>query len=106
MASLLQKPLVRELAWLLGSWAFSYAVVGAKFGSYRGSLDIQLHNTYFVVSVAGLATVFFLVLAPVVTGARVLASRPHHAAPSRTLAALSGSWLLIILAVCAVRLFY
>jgi hypothetical protein len=98
------KSVLREVAWLLGSWAFSFGLVWRLGGKYAGTLDIQMHNTYVVLPVWGLATLIFLVLAPVITSARVLAGRGRHVAASVVLAALSGVWLLIILAVVVVRI--
>ena len=98
------KPVLLELAWLLGSWAFAFGLVWRLSGKYAGTLNIQLHNNYVVLPVWGLATLLFLVLAPVVTSARVLAGRGRRVAASVVLAGLSGVWLLIIIGVVVVRL--
>ncbi|GAA4022709.1 hypothetical protein GCM10022409_03120 [Hymenobacter glaciei] len=42
---------IRELAWLLGSWAFSWALLNQLLGYkylWHPELDIQMHNTFFV----------------------------------------------------------
>ncbi|MVN75579.1 hypothetical protein GO988_04495 [Hymenobacter sp. HMF4947] len=97
------KAVVTELAWLLGSWAFSFAAVGKLFGKYAGTLDIQLHNTYFVLPVLLLASLLFIVVSPVVTGVRVVVGRGQNVSASIVLALLTGVWLLLLLAVCLVR---
>ncbi len=99
-----RKSILLELAWLLGSWVFSFGLVWRLTGKYVGKLDVQLHNTHVLLPVWALVTLLFLVLAPVVTSARVLAGRGRRVAASIMLAGLSGVWLLIILAVLLVRI--
>lgn len=74
----------REMAWLLGSWAFSWALLSQLLGyDYlrHPQLDIQLHNAYFVIQPLLLTTLVFLPGATVVTGGRVLGEPAGISAP-------------------------
>ena len=91
---------LRELAWLLGSWAFSWLLLGSIFGFnyfWRGPLDIQMHNTYFVTSMWLLTGLLFLFIATISTGIRVLAQAFRHFGANAVLVTLSGIWSLIAL---------
>jgi hypothetical protein len=66
-----------EALWLLGCYLLAFVLVGVLVGSWRfwqGTLDIQMHNTYFVISNMLVTLVLFWVLAVVVTGARAIAA--------------------------------
>ncbi|GAA4506016.1 hypothetical protein GCM10023172_34710 [Hymenobacter ginsengisoli] len=62
-----------EIAWLLGSWAISFGCLGWLIGFKQlwvKQLDIQLHNTYFVVPPWAAAFPFFLISATIITCVR------------------------------------
>lgn len=101
--ALSKRRILTELAWLLGSWVSSWVATSKILGQYTGIVDIQLHNTYFVVPVLALATILALIIATIATGARVLAGRGRNVAASVVLLVLSGTWLLLILTVFVVR---
>jgi hypothetical protein len=86
-----------EVLWLVGCYAVSFLLLGVLAGSWffwQSTLDIQMHNTYFVVSNT-LATVpLFLVVALVVTGTRAIAE------PLRT----QYTWAVLLLLGLAVML--
>jgi hypothetical protein len=93
-----------ELAWLLGSWAFSFAVVGWLFGFKRlltGPLDIQLHNTYFRLTTGYAVFPFFVFVATVVTGARGVIARFKQVSINTVLALLGLLWGLLLFVVYA-----
>jgi hypothetical protein len=96
---------LRELAWLLGSWAFSWALL-SQLWSYnylwQKQLDIQMHNTYFVFQPLLLTTLVFLPVATVVTGVRVLARGFRHFGPNAVLVILATIWSLGLLLSVAV----
>ncbi len=79
-----------EALWLLGCYLLSFVLYGVLAGSWlfwQGTLDIQLHNTYFVVSHLQVILVLFWVLALVVTSARAIA------APLRT----RYTWVVLLI---------
>ena len=83
---------LRELAWLLGSWAFLWVSLSQLFGySYLGhpQLDIQMHNTYFVFQPLLFTMLLFLTVATVLTGVRVLVGAFRHFGPNAVLLALA-----------------
>ena len=85
-----------ELAWLLGSWAFSWALLSQLFGySYlrHPQLDIQLHNTYFVLPPLLLTALVCLPVATLVTGGRVLAGAFRRSDPNAVLVTLASIWV-------------
>lgn len=103
------KPFTTELAWLFGSWAFSYLLVGVLLGysSPQGyqllwvsPLEIQMHNTYFVLDVFSATLPFFLLTALVVTSIRAFRGRNRRAA----LVTLGGLGLLVAAAITIVYL--
>jgi hypothetical protein len=99
---------LRELAWLLGSWAFSWLLLGSLFGFnyfWRGPLDIQMHNTYFVTSMWLLTGFLFLFIATISTGIRVMAQAFHHFGANTVLVTLSIVWSLIALLLISIWLF-
>ena len=86
---------IHELAWLLGSWAFSWALLSQLFGYnylWHPQLDIQMHNTYFVIQPLLLTTLLFLPVATLVTGVRVLAGAFRHFGPNAALVTLASIW--------------
>ena len=97
------KPALIELAWLLCSWAFSFGLVGWLTGRYSGTLDIQMHNTYWILPVWLLATLLFLLVAPLITLIRVLQGLLRNRAANWVLGLLGSIWLLLALAILAVR---
>jgi hypothetical protein len=79
-----------ESLWLLGCYAMAYVLYGLIMGTWRiwqGTLDIQMHNTYFVVSHALATLLLFVATALVVTSARAIA------APLRT----RYTWVVLLL---------
>jgi hypothetical protein len=66
-----------EALWLLGCYALSFLLFGVLSGSWvfwRSTLDIQMHNTYFVISKMQAILPLFWVLALVITSARAIAA--------------------------------
>ena len=84
------KAIRTEIIWLLSCYALVFVLYGLVTGVWKlwqGTLDIQMHNTYFVISHT-LATVpLFAVVTLVVTGARAIA------APLRT----RYTWVILLL---------
>ncbi len=105
---------IRELAWLLGSWAFSWALLSQLFGyNYlrHPQLDIQLHSTYFqlhstyfVLQPLLLTALVLLPAATLVTGGRVLASAFRRSGPNAVLGLLVSIWAVLGLLVAGVLL--
>lgn len=100
-----------EIAWLLGSWAISYVLVGILV-SYSSTLDyqlfwptpldIQLHNTYFVLGIFEATLPFFLLIALLATSIRVLLGGFRQAATIT----LGGLVLLLLVAAALVGAIY
>ena len=89
-ASKLLKRMLVEIAWLLGSWAISFGLLGWLIGFNQlwvKQLDIQMHNTYFVFGNFHVTVLLFLLVALVVTSARAIA------APLRT----RYTWVVLLL---------
>jgi len=89
-----------ELAWLLGSWAFSWLLLSQLFGYnyfWKPQLDIQMHNTYFVFKPLLFTTLLFLPIATVVTGVRTLVGAFRHFGPNAVLTVLAIIWSLMLL---------
>lgn len=66
-----------EALWLLSCYLLAFLLYGVLIGSWRfwlGTLDIQMHNTYFVISNMQAIVPLFWVLALVVTSARAIAA--------------------------------
>ena len=98
---------MRELAWLLGSWAFSWALLSRLLGPaylWRPMPDIQLHNTYFVFKPLLFTTLLFLPIATLVTGVRVLVGAFRYFGPNRVLVGLVSVWTLLGLLLVVGRL--
>lgn len=90
--------LFTELAWLLGSWAFSLLVLGRAIGYEKllaATLDIQMHNTYFVLSPLILSIPLLTVTMVVQTGLRRFLKKSQ----SRFTGWLFGISLLITLSI-------
>ncbi|MBH8556914.1 hypothetical protein [Hymenobacter negativus] len=91
---------IHEIAWLLGSWAFSWLLLSLLMGFnylWQPKLDIQMHNTYFVLPPLLLTTLVWLPVATVVTGVRVLTSAFRNSGPNSVLVILVGIWTLFTL---------
>ena len=91
---------IRELAWLLGSRAFSWALLSWLWGSLvflsSQTMEIQLPDTYFVFQPLLLTTLVFLPIATVATGGRVLIEGFRHFAPNAVLMTLASLWTLLV----------
>jgi hypothetical protein len=89
-----------ELAWLLGSWAFSWLLLSQLLGYdylWKPQLDIQMHNTYFMFQPLLFTTLLFLPSATVVTGVRVLVGAFRYFGRNAVLIGLATVWSLILL---------
>ena len=89
-----------ELAWLLGSWAFSWLILSQLLGAsylWQKQLDIQLHNTFLLFQPLLLTTLVFLPVATVVTGVRVLANAFQRFWLNAVLVAFAAIWSLTLL---------
>ena len=89
--------LLLEFAWLLCGWAFSFVVTGFLVG-YRllwQGFDIQLHNTYFVLTTGSAMLPLFLLFATVITCFRALHDDFRLVATKVVLGALAAGWLLL-----------
>jgi len=62
---------------------------------WQPQLDIQMHNTYFVLQPLLLTTLVFLPVATVATGVRVLASVFRHFGANAELVTLASIWTII-----------
>jgi len=77
-ASQFAKDVLVEIAWLLGSWAISFGLLGWAIGfNQMGArqLDIQLHNTYFVLPPWALGLPIFAFFATILTSVRAFKTR-------------------------------
>jgi hypothetical protein len=73
----LGRRIIVEAAWLLAYWALAFLFAGWMLGFRHLSqetLDIQMHNTYFVVPGMLAPLPIFLLEATLVTGIRMLAN--------------------------------
>lgn len=91
-----------EIAWLLGSWAISFVLLGLVVGFSRlaaGPLDIQLHNRYFMLSVGYAVFPIFVVVATIVTVVRGALGRFKSNTIKAVLGLLGVVWALLLLVV-------
>ncbi|RZL14099.1 MAG: hypothetical protein EOO62_06375 [Hymenobacter sp.] len=89
-----------EIAWLLGSWAISFGLLGLVVGFSRlaaGPLDIQMHNQYFVLSVGYAVFPIFVFVATVVTVVRGVLGRFKQDSIKAVLGLLSIVWAFLLL---------
>jgi len=71
------KAIKTEGLWLLGCYVLVLGIFRIMMGSWRfwqGTLDIQMHNTYFVFGNFHVTVLLFLLVALVVTSARAIAA--------------------------------
>ncbi|MGI4737892.1 MAG: hypothetical protein ACRYG7_22215 [Janthinobacterium lividum] len=88
-----------EIAWLLGSWAISFGLLGWLIGfNHLGArqLDIQLHNTYFVLPPWAVALPFFTLFATSFTSIRAARSRFQQRSTNLVLVGLYLLWVLLL----------
>lgn len=93
------KDMLIEIAWLLGSWAISFGLVGAfiGFGALWGSpVTVQLHNLYIRLTPSQFALPGFLFLATVVAGMRTVTSRFKRPSTWVVMAGLGVGWGLLL----------
>ena len=67
----------KEVLWLLGCFLLAYLLYGTLVGFWslwQGTLDIQMHNIYFVVSHLHAVMLLFWVLTLAVTSGRAIAA--------------------------------
>jgi len=84
------KAIRTEVLWLLSCYVLVFVLYGILAGSWlfwQSTLDIQMHNTYFVINNAQATLPLFVVMALVVTSARIIA------APLRT----RYTWVVLLL---------
>jgi len=87
-----------EIAWLLGSWAISFGLLGWVIGFNKlgaSQLDIQMHNTYFVLPPWVVALPFFAFFATIVAGVRAVKARFRQRSTLVVLAMLGLLWALL-----------
>ena len=87
-----------EIAWLLGSWAISFGALGLVFGFnnlWVRQLDIQMHNTYFVLPPWALSLPIFAFFATIVTSMRALKARFRQRTTLIVLVLLGVLWILL-----------
>ena len=96
-----RRSILIEIAWLLGSWAFSWLLLGRLWGSLAylsfRTIEVQQHNNYYVFQPLLLTTLLFLPVATVVTGVRVSVAAFRHLGSNAVLVSLAGIWSLIML---------
>jgi hypothetical protein len=93
-----------ELAWLLGSWAFSFGLLGLVVGFSRlaaGPLDIQMHNQYFMISTGYAVFPIFVVVATIVTVVRGVLVRFKSNTIKAVLGLLAIVWAFLLLVISA-----
>jgi DMSO/TMAO reductase YedYZ heme-binding membrane subunit len=91
-----------ELAWLLGSWAFSFVLLGLVVGFNRlaaGPLDIQMHNQYFVLSTGYAVFPIFVFVATIVTVVRGVLGRFKQNNIKAVLGLLAIVWVFLLLVI-------
>ena len=84
------KAIKTELLWLLSCYLLVFVLYGIMAGSWlfwQSTLDIQMHNTYFVISNTIATLPLFVVVTLVVTSARIIGE------PLRT----RYTWVLLLL---------
>lgn len=94
------KIILLEIAWLLGSWAISFGLLGWFIGfKLLGlkQLEIQLHNTYFVMPPWAAALPFLVPVATAVTLVRGAIARFKPASSKIVLGLLSAGWVCLVL---------
>jgi hypothetical protein len=88
-----------EIAWLLGSWAISFGWLGWIIGFkqlWARQLDIQMHNTYFVLPPWAAALPLFLFTATSSTSMRVTATRFRRRSTLLVFGILAVLWTLFV----------
>jgi hypothetical protein len=98
-ASRFGKDALIEIAWLLGSWAISFGLLGWLIGYKQlwvRQLDIQMHNTYFVLPPWAVALPFFAFFATIITGVRAVVLRFRRRSTWLVLAMLGVLWGLLV----------
>jgi hypothetical protein len=88
-----------EIAWLLGSWAISLGLLGWLIGFnqlWAKQLEIQMHNTYFVLPPWAAAWPFFVFFATIVTSVRALLTRFQRRPMLLVLGVLGLLWALLV----------
>jgi hypothetical protein len=93
------KDVLIELAWLTGCFVLSFLATGALVGYQPvlpgGVLDIQMHNTYFVLSWWLALLPLFLAAATPLTLVRAAQARFAQRSTNVVLGALLLVWLLL-----------
>jgi len=93
------KNVILELAWLAGCLVLSFLATGALVGyqtvSPGGTLDIQMHNTYFVLSWWLMLLPLFLAAATPLTLVRAAQARFAQRSTNAVLGVLALIWLLL-----------
>ncbi len=94
------KAIRTEALWLLGCYAVAFLLVRVLTGFWvfgQSTLDIQLHNTYFILDNMWAILPLFVPVALAVTGARAIAEPLRTRYTWLVLLLLCGLALLIIL---------
>ena len=93
------KNILIEVAWLLGSWAISFGLLGWLIGFKQlgaRQLDIQMHNTYFVLPLWAAALPFFTFFATIITSMRAISARFRQRSTLVVLGVLGLLWTLLV----------
>jgi hypothetical protein len=88
------KALGTELVWLAGSYAAAFGALWAL--GVRSTLDIQMHNTYFVLSAPVAAVPVFAGLAAIGTAGRLASGRFRTPYTTAVLLGLALLWAFIM----------
>ena len=103
-ASRFGKDMLIEIAWLLGSWAISFGLVGTFIGfdAFRNNLITVQLPTQDIATLPPNYLVLpgFLLLATVAAGVRAVASRFRRPATLVVLAGLAVGWGLLLKFIC------
>ena len=95
------KDMLIEIAWLLGSWAISFGIVGLFIGFdalWGGPVAFQepYHNSIMVYPPGYFALPFFLFFATIIAGVRLVASRFKRLSSGLVLTGLGLGWIVLL----------
>jgi hypothetical protein len=83
-----------ELLWVMGSYVVALSLMRAWLG--YATLDIQMHNIYFVLRAVDIAVPLAILLAAVADVSRLVSSRWRTPYTVTALATLAATWLLLV----------
>jgi len=83
-----------ELLWVAGSYVVALSLMRAWLG--YATLDLQMHNTYFVFRASDIAVPLAILLAAVAAVSRLVSNRWRTSYTITALVTLAATWLLLV----------